>query len=254
MRRLLLVSSSAVHGTGYLDHCEEEVHELFANRNGAAKLLFVPYALADHDSYSERAVERFTQMNLEIDSIHLAIDPAAAVRNAAGVFIGGGNTFRLLAALYENDLLLPLRERVANGMPYMGTSAGSVVACPTIKTTNDMPIVYPPSFEALGLVPFQINAHYLDSDPDSTHMGETRDVRLAEFHEENDVPVVAIREGALLRIEEGVVTLAGEPGGKILQANTDPIDCPPGSRIDRLLMLGDSLQGSVADPARGSSG
>jgi dipeptidase E len=233
-RRLLLVSSSSTFGTDYLDHCESEILDLFSEV-GNSDLLFVPYALADRDGYAETAQARFRAMGLGMSSVHLAPDPIAAVHNASGVFIGGGNTFRLLTELWRLDLLEPLRSRVLAGMPYLGTSAGSNVACPTIKTTNDMPIVQPPTFEALGLVSFQINAHYLDPDPSSTHQGETRDLRLREFHEENDTPVVALREGAMLVVRDGEVTLAGDTGGKIFARDRQPRECDPGSRVDRIL-------------------
>ena len=191
MRQLLLVSTSTVHGTGYLDHCEAEVRELFA---GLASVLFVPYALYDRDRYAATVRSRFEQMGFGLESLHEQPSPAAAVEKAAGVFIGGGNTFRLIDALQRDGILEIIRDRVAAGMPYMGTSAGSNVACLTIKTTNDMPILQPQGFEALALVPFQINPHYQDPEPGSAHMGETRETRIREFHEENDTPVVGLRE------------------------------------------------------------
>ncbi|MGB5293677.1 MAG: dipeptidase PepE, partial [Thermoanaerobaculia bacterium] len=158
MKRLLLVSSSKVHGSGYLEHCEAQILELFARID---KVLFVPYALFDRDAYARQARQRFRAMGLELESIHETKDPVAAVGKAEGIFIGGGNSFRLLGELQRRGLVAPIRDRVEAGMPYLGTSAGSNIACPTIKTTNDMPIVQPASFTALGLIPFQINPHYL---------------------------------------------------------------------------------------------
>ena len=231
MHRLLLVSSSSTFGTGYLDHCERQILDLYG-RALSHRILFVPYALEDRDGYADKAEARFRSMGLELSSIHRTGDRVAAIAETQGIFIGGGNTFRLLDTLYRLDLLDPIRERVSNGMPYLGTSAGSNVACPTIKTTNDMPIVQPPSFAALHLVSFQINAHYLDPDPDSRHMGETRDDRLREFHEENETPVVAIREGAMLAILGQEITLEGENGARIFLQNREPRDCPPGTRVD----------------------
>src|SRR6476660_2591224 len=178
-RRLLLVSNSTLHGTGYLDHVEADIRAFL---RGAPPVLFVPYALRDRDAYTEQARARFEKMGLSLAGIHRASDPRRAVLDAAALFVGGGNTFRLLKALQDFSLLDPIRERVAQGMPYIGSSAGSVVSAPTIRTTNDMPIVEPSSLEALGLVSFQINAHYLDPDPASTHMGETREVRLLQFN------------------------------------------------------------------------
>ena len=235
MRRLLLVSTSTTHGTGYLDHCEAQVRELFA---GCGRILSVPWALFDRDGYAATARERFAAMGLELESIHGAADPARAVEEADGIFIGGGNTFRLLAELHRHDLLGPIRRRVVTGVPFMGTSAGSNVASPSLKTTNDMPIVEPPSFEALGLVPFQINPHYLDPDPGSTHMGETRDRRLAEFLEENDLPLVALREGAMLRVDGAALRLLGAPGGKLFQRGAEPAELAAGADLSHLLAAG----------------
>ena len=214
MKQLLLVSTSVVHGTGYLDHCAAQIEALF---QGRGELLFVPWAGHDLDAYAETARARFAAIGLEIRSIHAATDPLAAVEAAGGVFIGGGNTFRLLDRLQRSGVLPAIRRRALGGMPYMGTSAGSNVAGPTIRTTNDMPIVQPDGFDALGLVPFQINPHYIDPDPSSTHMGETRDTRLAEFHQENSTPVIALREGAMLRVDGDDVRLIGQPGGKLFR-------------------------------------
>ena len=166
--------------------------------------------------------------------MHSASDPKQAVLDTDAVFTGGGNTFRLLKALYEFKLLDPIRERVEAGMPYIGSSAGSNVAGPTIKTTNDMPIVEPPSFNALGLVPFQINPHYLDPHPNSKHMGETREERLLQFLEENDTPVAGLREGAMLRIENGETILRGSTA-RIFRRGCDPVETLPGANLNPLL-------------------
>lgn len=231
MKRLLLVSSSKVHGSGYLEHCEGEILELFAR---IGKVLFVPYALFDRDAYSRQARQRFRAMGLELDSIHETVDPVAAVGKAEGIFIGGGNSFRLLAELQDRGLVEPIRKRVEAGMPYLGTSAGSNMACPTIKTTNDMPIVQPASFSALGLIPFQINPHYQDPDPDSTHQGETREQRLTEYLEENDTPVIAIREGGMIVVSGQETKLEGVPGGVLFRQGRRPAEILPGRRIDGL--------------------
>ena len=169
----------------------------------------MPYALHDRDAYAAVARRRFSELGFELESVHERADPHAVLRDADGLFIGGGNTFRLLDALIATGLREAIRERALAGMPYLGTSAGSNVACPTIRTTNDMPIVQPESFAALDLVPFQLNPHYVDADPSSTHQGETRDQRLAEYLEENERPVVGLREGALLVVEGDRVTLRG---------------------------------------------
>ncbi|MCB1032488.1 MAG: dipeptidase PepE [Acidobacteria bacterium] len=232
MRRLLLISSSRVHGSGYLDHCEEEIRDLLA---GCRRVLFVPWAMADHDGYAATARTRFEAMGLGLDSIHLAADPRQAVEDAEAVFIGGGNTFRLLDALWREGVVEPLRRRSREGMPYMGTSAGTNVACITIKTTNDMPIVYPPTFDALGLVPFNINPHYLDPDPGSTHQGETRETRIREFHELNDPPVVGLREGAMLQVEGDRNVLRGQAGARLFRREEPPEEFLRGADLSFLL-------------------
>ena len=231
MKNLLLVSTSTTHGTNYLDHCAEQVRDLFAE---AREVLFVPYAIHDHDAYERKAADRFSELGLALRSIHAAPDPVQAVAEASGIFVGGGNTFRLLKGLYDRRLIEPIRGRVLGGLPYLGTSAGSNVACATIKTTNDMPIVYPPTFDALQLVAFNLNPHYLDPDPDSTHMGETRETRIKEFHEENELPVVGLREGALLRIEGDSVRLLGERGARLFRRGREPEELAPGASLDFL--------------------
>jgi dipeptidase E len=230
-KRLLLVSTSQTYGTGYLDHCAPEMVELF---QGIERVLFFPFALYDRDAYAAKARERFREMGYGLDSVHEAADPRRAVDEAAAIFIGGGNTFRLLETLYRLELIDPVRRRVEAGAPYMGTSAGSNVAGATIRTTNDMPIVEPPSFDALALVPFQINPHYLDPEPGSTHMGETRETRIREFLEENDNTVVGLREGAMLRIEGPNVVLRGARGARIFRRGRDPEEVEPGARLDTL--------------------
>jgi dipeptidase E len=198
-------------------------------------VLFVPHALKDHAGYAAKARAAFEEIGFGLDSLHDASDPARAVEAAEALFCGGGNSFRLLASLYRMELLALIRRRVSQGMPYTGASAGSNLACPTIRTTNDMPIVEPPSLDALGLVSFQINPHYLDPAPGSTHMGETRETRIREFHEENDVPVVGLREGAILRIEGESVELRGRAGARIFRRGQEPVEVTPVSAIESLV-------------------
>lgn len=228
-KRILLISSSKIHGSGFLDHAEAEIRSLLADLK---RVLYVPYALSDHDKLAAMAQERFEKMGYALTSIHTSSDPVQAVNDTDAIFVGGGNTFRLLKMLYDRALLGPIRERVADGMPYMGASAGSNVAGPTIRTTNDMPIVEPPSFDALGLVSFQINPHYIDADPTSTHMGETREERLMQFLEENETPVISLREGAMLRIERGKTTLRGSSGARIFRRGQTPQEVLPGAQLD----------------------
>lgn len=233
-KRILLISNSTLHGTGFLDHAEREIRDFLGN---IGRLLFVPFALHDHNSYAAKTRTRFNAMGFELDSIHEAFDKRQAVKDAAAVFIGGGNTFRLLKALYDSQILTLIREKVDDGMPYIGSSAGSNVAGPTIKTTNDMPIVEPPSFKALNLVSFQINPHYLDPDPDSKHMGETREERILQFLEENDTPVVGLREGAMVRVEGAATILKGSSGARIFRKKQQPVEVKPGTRLDELLVV-----------------
>ena len=232
MSRVLLISNSTLYGSGYLDHAEGEIRDFLGD---ARRVLFVPFALYDCDAYTATARERFAKMGYELTSVHNAVDASRAVAETDAIFVGGGNTFRLLKTLYDRELLEPIRQRVAEGMPYVGSSAGSNIAAPTIKTTNDMPIVEPPSFAALGLVSFQINPHYLDSDPNSKHMGETREKRIQEFLEENDTPVLGLREGAMARCENGRITLKGSTGARIFRRALDPIETQPGDQLEELL-------------------
>ncbi|HJZ91057.1 MAG TPA: dipeptidase PepE [Gemmataceae bacterium] len=187
-----------------------------ATLSGVGRVLFIPYALADHEGYLRSVIDRGFNAGYALDGLHRFVDPVAAVREAEAIFVGGGNTFRLLSALYRVNLIELIRDRVRAGMPYLGISAGTNVACPTIRTTNDMPIVQPPRLDALGLVPFQINPHYYtganyvrQGDEFIEHFGETRDDRLREFHEENETPVVGLWEGGLLRVDGGRVDLIG---------------------------------------------
>jgi dipeptidase E len=232
MRNLLLVSSSRLHGHGFLEHCEDAIQSHF---EGVNKVLFVPFALADRDGYAELVKNRFGELGLEMDSLHQSADPVAAIQNAEGIFVGGGNSFRLLKTLYDLQLMKPLRKYVGEGKPYMGSSAGTNMACPTIRTTNDMPIVQPPSLDALDLIPFQINPHFLDADPDSTHKGETREQRLAEYLEENDRPVAGIREGSWLRITGNHCKLEGSTGMMLFSKGKAPTPFTSGADLDFLL-------------------
>ena len=196
--KLLLLSNSTNNGSQYLAHAWSAVEDTI---NGVSKLLFVPYASAHHDQYTATVREAFAEHGISVRGLHEFSDQAGAIEDAAAVFVGGGNTFRLLAALQRGGLIAPLRGLVTSDRTYMGASAGTNMAAPTLKTTNDMPIVQPADFEALALVPFQINCHYLDADPTSKHAGETRELRLREYLEENEMPVLALREGTYLRVD-----------------------------------------------------
>lgn len=232
--RLLLVSNSTNHGEGYLDHCMGEMLDLLGERR---RLAFVPFALFDREGYAAKARERFGRVGIETRAVTADLEGAETLAWAESVFVGGGNTFRLLKTLLDSDLLTVIRDRVDEGLVYMGASAGSNVAAPTIRTTNDMPIVQPASLDALGLVPFQINPHYIDPPTDSTFMGETREERLVEYLEENEVPVVGIREGAWLRVESGRAWLGGTRPARVFRPGAAPEERDPGSDFSDLLSI-----------------
>jgi dipeptidase E len=233
VRRLLLISNSTLYGSGYLDHVEAEIKAFLGS---VPRTVFIPFAVCDRRAYTEKAQERFRTMGLELKSIHDVSNMERVVEEADSIFVGGGNTFRLLKGLYDCDLIDPIRKSVASGTPYIGSSAGSIVACPTLKTTKDMPVVQPPSFDALGLVPFQISPHYLDPDPSSTHMGETQEERIRQFLEENTETVVGLREGSLLRLQGNVATLKGQHPARVFRRNEEPIEVDAGSGITELLL------------------
>lgn len=220
--RLLLLSNSVQHGLGFLDHAEDAIREFLGE---ARSLAFVPYAAHDLDAYERKIRERFAALGTAVASVHRNV---AAVQEADAIFIGGGNTFRLLYRLYQHRLLEPIREAVLGGKPFLGSSAGSIVAGPTIKTTKDMPVLEPESFDCFGFVDYQISPHYLDPDPNSKHMGETQEERIGHFLEENDARVVGLREGSMLRVERGVTTLLGPHPARLFQRGVAPFECSPG--------------------------
>jgi dipeptidase E len=232
-QRLLLLSTSTLFGGGYLEYAEAEIRDFLAD---VERVLFVPFALHDRDAYTAKVQVAFSRFGYGVDSVHSAGDMHRAVEQAQAVFIGGGNTFRLLKALYDHDLLGVIRQRVQQGLPYIGSSAGSNVAGPTIRTTNDMPIVQPPSFDSLGLIPFQLNPHYLDADPNSTHMGETREERLLQYLEENETPVLGLREGAWIRQENATCTLGGAAGARLFRRGVVPEELTAGAALDALML------------------
>ena len=220
---LLLLSNSTNFGSTPWAHARDVGRPLVEGRT----VRFVPFALADHDGYTAAIADAFAPMGAAVVGLHTFSDPVAAVAQAQAVYVGGGNTWRLLRALQDAAVLAPLRERVLAGMPYLGASAGTNLACPTIKTTNDMPIVEPAGFAALGLLDFQINPHYVDPAEGSRHMGETRQTRIREFHEENDIPVLGIREGGWLRVSGGRVELGGATA-RLFRRDAEPVELAPG--------------------------
>lgn len=234
-RKLLLISSSRIHGQGYMEYCRQELMDYWGD---VRELLYVPFALKDWDAYAAMVKGHLEPLGFKLRPLHQEPDMKAAIAQAKGMSVGGGNTFLLTRTLYELDLIEAIRERVLSGeMRYMGSSAGSNVACPTMKTTNDMPIVQPPSFDTLNLVPFQLNPHYLDPDPGSKHMGETREDRIREFHEWNDTPVVGLREGGLIEVDGDRATLRGVTGARLFRRGMNPEEYAPGADLSFLLKV-----------------
>lgn len=243
MSRLLLISNSTLHGSGYLDHAEAEIRNFVGDR---VHVLFIPYALHDRRAYSAQAEGRLRKMGLEFMSAHDLSNVSRAIEQSEIILMGGGNTFRLLHELQQNELIEPIRRAVRAGTPYIGSSAGSIVACPSLKTTKDMPVIQPLSFEALSLVPFQISPHYLDPDPTSTHMGETQEQRILQFLEENEEPVVGLREGSILRVENDAVMLKGPHCARIFRRGLLPVEVAWGTNLNELLVQKVSSAGLVA--------
>ena len=225
MKRLLLLSNSTNHGQGFLDHAMPALLEFFGD---VRRIVFVPFALRDRAAYTAKVADRLAREGIDVAGATPDQPGVGLLETAEAVFVGGGNTFRLLQTLQRRGMIEVIRRRVLDGMPYIGSSAGTNIAAPSIKTTNDMPIVQPESFAALNLVPFQINPHYLDADPTSTHMGETREDRLREFLEENDVPVLGLREGSWLRVEDEKVLLGGSRPARLFRRGSEPSELPPG--------------------------
>ncbi len=229
MKNFIVASTSTVFGGNYLDYLTEEMAELFKNTN---EVIFIPYARPggiSHDEYTTKAAKAFEKIGKKLIGLHTFSNPVEAIKNAKGVFTGGGNTFVLVDALYRLELIQPLREAIFNGLPYMGTSAGSNICGTSMQTTNDMPIVYPPSFKTLGVIPFNLNPHYLDPNPESTHMGETRETRIAEFHTRNTVPVVGLREGSWLRVKGDEIKLKGKLEARVFEQGKAPYEVATGT-------------------------
>ena len=217
---------------GFLEHAGDAIR---ATLGGRGRLLFVPFASGDPGTYTETMRRSMAGLGVQVTSLHEVDDAPRAVRDAEAVFVGGGNSFRLLRTLSLLGLLDLLRRAVTGGIPYLGASAGSNLACPCIRTTNDMPIVEVPALTALGLIPFQLNPHYLDPDPDSTHQGETRPQRIEEFLEENDVPVLGLREGSWLQVCGERATLSGAGSGRLFRREAPPAEVPGGADLSFLL-------------------
>lgn len=231
MKKLLLASTSTLHGSEYLEYLLPELKSHFKN---CKTLLFIPYARPSrisHEEYTQKTALAFAKINIAVKGIHEYENPVLAIQKAEGIFTGGGNTFLLVKQLYHDKIMTTLKETLEKGIPYLGTSAGSNIAGLTMQTTNDMPIVYPPSFQTLGLIPFNLNVHFLDSDSQSTHMGESRETRINEFHQFNNFPVLGLKEGSWLEIKEGKIILKGNLSAKLFQKNRIPVEIAPSSEL-----------------------
>lgn len=234
MKKMLIASTSTVHGKGYLEYILPELLIFF---NGVTELLFIPFARPGgitYDEYTEVAQKGFESINIKVKGIHEFDNPIEAVKNTKGIFVGGGNTFELVSQLYTHDLINKIKQVVEDGTPYFGTSAGSNITGVSMKTTNDMPIVYPPSFKTLELINFNLNPHYLDPDKNSKHMGETRETRIKEFHQFNDTPVLGLREGSWLKVDGGEITLKGNLPARLFLKDKTPKEFPTNSNLSFL--------------------
>ncbi len=234
MKKLIVASTSTIHGSGYLDYLLDKLTLFF---QFTETILFIPYARPSglsHDAYTEIVQKAFKKIDKNIVGIHQFENPKKALLEAKGIFVGGGNSFVLLDELYKNDVFDTLKSVIQSGTPYLGTSAGSNICGKTIGTSNDMPIVHPPSFDALSIIPFNINPHYLDQNPKSKHMGETRETRIKEFHFLNSQSVVGLREGSFLEVSGERITLKGPLKARIFEYNKEAYEVQPGTDLSLL--------------------
>lgn len=234
MKSIIIASTSTLHGGSYLDYLLPTLTSHFKN---CESILFIPYARPSgisHDEYTQKVAQAFLPLNIKVKGIHEFEDVETAIKNAQGIFTGGGNTFLLVNQLYKNNIMQLLAETIKKGTPYLGTSAGSNICGLSMQTTNDMPIIYPPSFQTLGLIPFNLNPHYLDADAQSQHMGETRETRIKEFHAFNTIPVLGLREGSWLEVKGEKITLKGALKARLFKQNQNPEELEPESDLSNL--------------------
>lgn len=234
MKNVIIASTSTVYNGAYLDYLLDELKELFSQ---CKTIVFIPYARPggmSHDDYASKVKSVFATININVVGLHEFDNPVDAISQAEGIFTGGGNTFLLVSQLYENNVMSILSEVVRKGTPYLGTSAGSNITGVSMQTTNDMPIIYPPSFATLGIIPFNLNPHYLDPQPDSTHMGETRETRIKEFHAFNSTAVLGLREGSWLRVKGNQIVLEGTLTARLFMQNETPVEIESGSDLSFL--------------------
>ena len=231
MKNILIASTSTLANEDYLEYLLPELQLHFKN---CSTILFIPYARPggiSHEDYTNSVALAFAKINKKVIGIHEFEDAALAVKSAEGIFTGGGNTFVLVSQLHKNNVMAILSQVIKNGTPYLGTSAGSNICGLTMQTTNDMPIVYPPSFQTLGVVPFNLNPHYLDPDTNSKHMGETRETRIKEFHAFNSAPVLGLREGSWLDVKGDSITLKGNLTARLFRQNQTPVELESGTDL-----------------------
>ena len=228
MKNIIIASTSTIHGSGYLEYILPELKLFF---KGIDQIIFVPYARPSgltYDEYTSISSKAFATIGITVKGIHEYDNAKTAIKNAKGIFIGGGNTFELVNQLYIKNLIPIIKKVVESGTPYFGTSAGSNICGPTMQNTNDMPVVYPPSFDTLGLINFNINPHYLDPDSNSTHKGETRETRIKEYHIYNNIPVLGIREGSWLHVINKKITLKGKLKARWFKQGKKPVELDSG--------------------------
>lgn len=234
MKNLIIASTSTVYNGDYLEYLLSELELLFAN---SQTIIFIPYARPGgitHDDYTEKVRSVFSKINKKVVGLHEFENPTETITKAEGVFTGGGNTFLLVTQLYENNVMQVLSETIKKGIPYLGTSAGSNITGVSMQTTNDMPIIYPPSFATLNIIPFNLNPHYLDPDTNSQHMGETRETRIKEFHAFNSTAVLGLREGSWLRVNGDQIVLKGDLTARLFRQNETPIEIESGTDLSFL--------------------
>lgn len=231
MKNIVLASTSTLFGEAYLAYLEPVIKALFRN---IPEIIFIPYARPggiSYNEYTQKAATAFSAWDIQVTGLHTFRDPVEAIQQAKGFFTGGGNTFMLVKQLHELNLMQPLKAAAENGTPYLGASAGSNIGGINMQTTNDMPIVYPPDFGTMALVPFNLNPHYLDPDPDSKHNGETRETRIKEFHSQNSIPVVGLREGSWIKVKGDVITTEGSRDSRIFEQGKEPYELQPGTEL-----------------------
>jgi dipeptidase E len=231
MTKAIIASTSTLHGGNYLEYLFPVLTTHF---EGCKTILFIPYARPggiSHDDYTSKVKTAFAKINIDVSGIHEYKNPSEAIQNSEAIFVGGGNTFLLVSQLYQNNVMAILSEVIKSGKPYLGCSAGSNITGVSMQTTNDMPIVYPPSFTTLGIIPFNLNPHYLDPDVNSKHMGETREMRIQEFHAFNETAVLGLREGSWLEVLDDKITLKGTLSARLFRKNHNPEEITTGSDL-----------------------